>query len=190
MSALILNAKSTAFLLIDLQKGILARQLAPHSAADVLARSNALVKQFREVGGLVVRIKVSWTKDHGDAPANNVDEPTLRPPGGFPPEWAEFPDDPVALGDLVIVKRQWGAFYGTELDMQLRRRGIKTVVLCGIATNFGVESTARSAWEHYYDVVIAEDACTSMSAEMHEFSIRKIMPRLGRVRQTSEIVLE
>jgi nicotinamidase-related amidase len=128
--------------------------------------------------------------DHGDAPPNNVDEPLPRLPGGLPAEWSEFPDDPVAQGDFVVTKRYWGAFHGTDLDVQLRRRDVKTVVLAGIATNFGVESTARHAWEHNYDVVIVEDITTSMTAEMHEFSMRKILPRLARVTQSAEIILE
>ena len=86
-----------------------------------------------------------------------------------------------------ITKRQWGAFYGTELDLQLRRRGIRTIVLGGIATNFGVESTARQAWEHSYELVLVEDATASTSAELHDFAIRFILPRIARVTQTSDI---
>jgi nicotinamidase-related amidase len=57
----------------------------------------------------------------------------------------------------------------------------------GIATNFGVESTARDAWERHYDVVIAEDLCASMSVEMHEFAPRAIFPRLARIAASGEI---
>ena len=85
-------------------------------------------------------------------------------------------------------KHQWGAFYGTELDLQLRRRGVRTIVLCGIATNFGVESTARDAWERNYALVFAEDAMAGLNAEAHQFAITTIFPRLGRVRSTDEIL--
>jgi nicotinamidase-related amidase len=61
-------------------------------------------------------------------------------------------------GDIEVTKRQWGAFYGTDLELQLRRRGIDTIILCGISTNIGVESTARNAWELGFNLVIAEDA--------------------------------
>jgi nicotinamidase-related amidase len=88
----------------------------------------------------------------------------------------------------VIFKRKWGAFYGTDLDLQLRRRGLKTIVLCGIATEFGVESTARDAYERGYEQVFAEDAMTGRSAESHANSITHIFPRMGRVRSTEEIV--
>jgi nicotinamidase-related amidase len=88
----------------------------------------------------------------------------------------------------VIIKRHWGAFTGTELDLQLRRRGVKRIVLGGIATNFGVESTARSANELGYEQVFAEDAMTSVHADAHAFSVRIILPRLGQVRSTREIL--
>jgi nicotinamidase-related amidase len=111
------------------------------------------------------------------------------PPGGLPPDWAEFAPGIADLpADVVIAKRQWGAFHGTELDLQLRRRGIATVILAGVATNFGVESTAREAWQNNYAVIVAEDACASVSAEHHAFSIGKILPRVARVRSTAEIL--
>lgn len=90
--------------------------------------------------------------------------------------------------DIVILKRQWGAFYGTDLDLQLRRRGLKTIVLCGIATEIGVESTARDAFERGYEQVFAEDAMTGRNAESHANAIGHIFPRMGRVRGTEEIV--
>src|SRR5476649_479225 len=95
-----------------------------------------------------------------------------RPPGGLPAGWSDFAPEIAALScALEITKRQWSAFHGTELDLQLRRRGITTVVLGGIATNFGVESTARDAWQHNYAVVIAEDAMSSMDAELHRLAV-------------------
>jgi nicotinamidase-related amidase len=68
-------------------------------------------------------------------------------------------------GDLQITKRQWGAFYGTELDLQLRRRGIRTIVLGGVATQIGVESTAREAYEHGYELINVRDATASTDAD-------------------------
>jgi nicotinamidase-related amidase len=88
----------------------------------------------------------------------------------------------------VITKRQWGAFYGTGLDLDLRRRGKKTIVLGGIATNFGVESTARDAWERNYQLVLVEDAMAGMNNESHQFAIRRIFPRLGRVCGVADVL--
>ena len=90
--------------------------------------------------------------------------------------------------DIEVTKRQWGAFYGTDLELQLRRRGIDTIILCGISTNIGVESTARNAWELGFNLVIAEDACSAASADQHQGSMTHIFPRIGRVRSTDEIL--
>jgi nicotinamidase-related amidase len=90
--------------------------------------------------------------------------------------------------DFVITKHQWGAFYGTELDLEFRRRGITTMVLCGISTDIGVESTARFAFEYGYSQIFAEDAMTALSAEEHNFSVTKIFPRIGLVRKTDQIL--
>ena len=80
------------------------------------------------------------------------------------------------------------AFFGAELELQLRRRGCKTVVICGLATNLGVKATARAVFDLKYNVVIASDACGSIAPGLHEFVVENILPRIARVRQTKEIV--
>jgi nicotinamidase-related amidase len=107
----------------------------------------------------------------------------------MPAGCSEFAPEIASLrAEITITKRHWGAFDGTELDLQLRRRRIDLLVLGGIATNFGVEQTAREARQLSYAVVIAEDASTSIGDDMHRFSIEKIMPRIARVRATDEII--
>lgn len=182
-----LDPRETALVLIDLQKGILHRQTAPHSAPDVLARSVRLAERFRARGGLVVLVHVSYSSDGGDLLSPPTDAPSLasvRETG-----WDEISPD---LGrdsrDVIITKRQWGAFYGTPLDLQLRRRGIKTIVIGGIATNFGVESTARDAFERGYALVFVEDSMSGLSEVAHAFAISTVFPRLGRVRSTDEVL--
>jgi len=109
--------------------------------------------------------------------------------GSLPPEWMDLiPELDRQPGDIVVIKRQWGAFYGTDLDLHLRRRRISTIVLCGVATEFGVESTARDAYERGFEQVFAEDAMTSRTTESHTNAIANIFPRMGRVRSTAEIV--
>ncbi|MET9591253.1 isochorismatase family protein [Streptomyces sp. NPDC006516] len=90
-------------------------------------------------------------------------------------------------GDVLVTKQQWGAFHGTALDLELRRRGITQVALCGIATSIGVESTARAAHEHGYHVTVATDAITDMDADAHRNSLEKIFPRLGETGTTDAI---
>jgi nicotinamidase-related amidase len=158
-----LNAKTTALVLIDLQKGVLARPVAPYPAATIHERSMQLAP----------RAKV-------DLPGNF---------GALAPGWDEFPQ-PLDPADVMVTKRQWGAFYGTDLDLQLRRRGVRTIVLGGIATSIGVESTARSAWEHGYELVICGDLCADLSAETHASSFKHIFPRLARIGSSQAITLE
>jgi nicotinamidase-related amidase len=184
-----LDLHTTALVLIDLQKGIVGRPCAPHSGAEVVKRAIGLAERFRVVGAPVVLVNVGWSADFKDVLRPPVDQPQQAPPGGLPPDFMELAPGLKQAGDICITKRQWGAFYGTEMDLQLRRRGVKTIVLGGIATNIGVESTAREAWEHNYAIVLAEDATSAMSAEMHEFAIKNIFPRIGRVSKVENIGL-
>jgi nicotinamidase-related amidase len=188
MSELILEPRCTAVIVIDLQKGIVGFPGNPHSSASVVANCVELLAAARSVGTQPVLVHVGRSPDGGDALKMTVDEP-IRSAAPMPPDWSELiPELNRQPGDIVILKRQWGAFYGTDLDLQLRRRGMKSIILCGIATEFGVESTARNAFEHGYELVFAEDAMTARSAESHANSIEHIIPRLGRVRSTAEIV--
>jgi nicotinamidase-related amidase len=184
-----LDARRCALVLIDLQQGILGFGRAPHDASTVLTHSAVLARRFRALGAPVLRVKVGWAADFADLLKQPTDEPAPLPPGGLPANWLDDPAElPMQPGDIAILKRQWNAFYGTELDLQLRRRGITTLVLGGIVTSIGVESTARAAWEQGYALVLAEDACAAPAEEPHRFSMRHIMPRLGRVRSTAQIL--
>lgn len=184
-----LESRSTALILIDLQRGIIGMALSPRTGAAVVSTATDLAERFRQSGSPVILVNVAWAKDFGDVPRQPVDKPFPHPPGGLPEGWSNLVDGLAKPTDIIVTKHQWGAFYGTDLDVQLRRRGIKTVVLAGIATNMGVESTARQAWEHGYDLVIAEDATTSLSSEMHAFSVKEILPRIGRVSTAADIEL-
>jgi nicotinamidase-related amidase len=183
-AAMQLDPRSTALVLIDLQKGVLAMPVAPHPAAQVYERSLRLAERFRAVKAPVVWVRVAFSADLADAPRTPVDRPTDY--GALPAGWDELPQPPAAA-DLLITKRQWGAFYGTDLDLQLRRRARRCIVLGGIATNIGVESTARSAAEHGYELIIPEDLCSCRSAESHAFSFQQVFPRLARVTTSDAI---
>ncbi|WP_039056644.1 hydrolase [Enterobacter sp. Bisph1] len=182
-----LDAQKTALVVIDLQEGILPFAGGPHTAQQVVDRAAKLAEKFRANGAPVILVRVGWSADFTEALKQPVDVAT----GGhsLPDNWWVYPQ---ALGkqesDIEITKRQWGAFYGTDLELQLRRRGIDTIVLCGISTNIGVESTARNAWELGFSLVIAEDACSAGSSEQHTGSMTYIFPRIGRVRSTDEIL--
>ena len=182
-----IDLSKSALVLIDLQKGIVGRETQPHAAADVVKRSALLAARFRQAKAPVVLVNVAFSADFADALKQEVDLKFQM--GQLPPDWTEIVAELGAEpSDLRVTKRQWGAFYGTELDLQLRRRGVTTIVLGGISTNIGVESTARAAYEHGYQLVLVEDAMASMSAEDHAFAIAKIFPRLGLVRSTEEVL--
>lgn len=184
-----LNPSTTALVLVDLQEGILGFPLAPQTGAAILHSAAQLATRFRAAGGTVVLTRVTWSGNFADALQQPVDRP-LPGPAELPPNWGTFPQElGQSAGDIIITKRQWGAFHGTELDLQLRRRGIKTIVLGGVATNMGVESTARQAWEHGYEIIFADDAISSLDADLHGFALRNIFPLIGQVRRCSDIVM-
>jgi nicotinamidase-related amidase len=186
---LTLPAATTALVLIDLQNGIVAIQTAPRPGKEVLAKGQELAQRFRAAKAPVVLVNVAFSPDFADALRTPVDHPPESPPGGYPENWSQLADGLAEPSDIRITKRQWGAFYGTDLDLQLRRRGVTTLVIGGIATNMGVESTARAAHEHGYAVVLVEDATAGRSAELHHFAFTHIFPRLGRVVKADEITL-
>ena len=187
MDSLHLDPKKTALVLIDLQNGIVARTTAPYSSAEIVQKGNRLARAFRAKGATVVYVRV----DMGNFLALPVDEPSRDPNAPLPPATASelVPEAGFESGDLPITKRHWGAFAGTELEQALRRRGIDTVVLGGISTNMGVESTARQGTGLGFAFVIVEDACaTSMGEAAHRFAFEKIFPRLARVRKSDEVI--
>ncbi|MFF9094985.1 MULTISPECIES: hydrolase [unclassified Streptomyces] len=177
----------TALVVIDLQAGIAAAPVQPYSGADVVARSARLADAFRERGLPVVLVRVSFAADGADAVPGRTETPGA---GGARPEgWDVIvPELAGHAGDITVTKHNWGAFHGTDLDVQLRRRGVTQIVLTGIATSIGVESTARAAHEHGYHVTLATDAMSDMDAEAHAHSVRRIFPRLGETGTTDEIL--
>ncbi|RAR58746.1 nicotinamidase-related amidase [Paraburkholderia unamae] len=184
--ALSLNPRTTALVMIDLQHGIVSRPVAPHSGAQVVANARPLADALRAKGGAVVWVRVLLN----DILALPADAPTRTPDA--PPAPAEaselVPEIGAQPGDVIVSKRQWGAFYGTDLEQQLRRRGIDTIVIGGIATNFGVESTARQAFDLGFKLVFVEDATSGLNEEMHRFSFEKLFRHMGHVRSTQETI--
>jgi nicotinamidase-related amidase len=175
----------SALVVIDLQNGIVALPTVPHAAADVVGRTARLATAFRAAGRPVVLVHLSHGADGGDVPPGRARSPIELP---TPPGWDDIVDELAGHPeDIVVTKRNWGAFYGTDLDLHLRRRGITQVVVAGIATTVGVESTARAAHEHGYHVTIATDAVTDLDKDMHRHSVELVFPRLGETGTVDEI---
>jgi nicotinamidase-related amidase len=170
----------TALVVIDLQLG-LANRPTVHPLPGVVANAAQLARAFRSRGAPVVLVNVA-----GGAPGRTD---ARLPAMTWPPDWLEImPELDRQPSDLLITKLTWGAFHGTALDMQLRRRGVTQIVLCGVSTSAGVESTARAAHEHGYHVTLVTDAMTDMSAEAHQHSLERIFPRLGETGTTADVL--
>ncbi|WP_436527955.1 isochorismatase family protein [Actinoplanes sp. HUAS TT8] len=178
----------TALVVIDLQHGIVTRPVAPIPAADVVARTAELAAAFRDRNLPVVLVRVAFAADGSDAPHGRTQAQRPAPSTPPPANSSEIVDEIRADGDIIVTKRNWGAFHGTDLDLHLRRRGVTQVVLTGIATSIGVESTARAAYEHGYNVTLATDAMSDLTAEAHANSLDRIFPRLGELGTTTEIL--
>lgn len=184
-----IDPSKTALVVIDLQKGIVGTPAAPRSSLEVVTRAAKLVAAMRAARGTVVLVRVTPSPDGKDALKPITDNPATSAVGAPPPDWADIvPELGPEANDILITKRQWGAFYGTELDLQLRRRGVGTIILCGISTNVGVESTARDAFERGYQQVFVEDAMAAREAEDHRHTVSTLFPRIGRIRSTDDVL--
>jgi nicotinamidase-related amidase len=169
----------TALVVIDLQKGIVGMPTA-HPTADVVSRASELAAAFRKHGLPVVLVNV-------DAGAPGRTEQSRNFPRAD--DWADLvPELNQHSNDITVTKKTWGAFSSTDLDVRLRKLGVTQVVIAGVATSAGVESTARHAHELGYNVSLATDAMTDMNADAHTNSISRIFPRLGETGTSREII--
>lgn len=169
----------TALIVIDLQNGIVGLPTA-RPAGEVIERAATLAAAFRNRNLPVVLVNVD-----GGAPGR-TEQPRR---GERPAGWAELvPELHRQPSDLLVTKRTWGAFIHTNLDATLRELGVSQVVVAGIATSAGVESTARQAYELGYNVTLAVDAMTDMNGDAHANSVARIFPRIGETGTTDEII--
>jgi nicotinamidase-related amidase len=179
-----LDPTKSALVLIDLQNAIVSRDTKPYTAGVVIERSRALAEAFRAKGAPVVYVRVLI----GEVLALPSDE-AMNLPKDIPASASEIAEAAgMQNGDLLITKRHWGAFAQTELEQELRNRGIETIVLAGIATNMGVESTLRQGTGLGFGFVTVEDACSTFSPEMQDFAFRAIFPRLSNVSNTQQVL--
>jgi nicotinamidase-related amidase len=176
-----------ALVAVDLQNGVVGLPGAPHATADVVARTVRLADAFRAHGLPVVLVRVTAAPDWSDWAAGRTESP---PRGGARPDgWDRIVDDLAGHPeDVVVTKRNIGAFHGTDLDLQLRRRGVTQVVLTGVVTTMGVESTARAAYDHGYHVVLVTDAMTDADTAAHEHSVTAVFPRIGETGTTDDVL--
>jgi nicotinamidase-related amidase len=169
-----------ALVVIDLQKGIVVMPTV-HAISEIAGRSAQLARAFRERGLPVVLVNVTAA-----APGRTDAGPRKF---SFPPDWTELvPELEQHPDDHLVSKQRVGAFIGTSLDDYLRQRGVTQIFLTGVATSLGVESTARSAYDYGYNVVLVVDAMTDRDADAHRHSVEKIFPRLGETATTDDVL--
>ncbi|MDR3426158.1 MULTISPECIES: isochorismatase family protein [Silvimonas] len=170
----------TALVVIDLQKGIVARA-AEHGIAEVIQHASALTNAFRRHALPVVLVNVA-----GGAPGR-IEQ--TRPHIQLPADWADLvPELNAQPQDHLVTKKTWGAFSNTDLAAWLQQQAVTQVVLVGVSTSAGVESTARQAHELGFNVTLAVDAMTDLNPDAHNNSITRIFPRLGETGSTQEII--
>ena len=169
-----------ALIVIDLQAGTLGNPTV-HPAEQIVENSASLAEAFRHRGLPVVVATV-------------VGSPAGRTGYGggqrsYPSEFAVVaPELRVQPTDILVTRATWSAFAGTDLSLTLRQLGVSQVVLVGIATSFGVESTARAAYDLGYDVVVVTDAVTDLRVESHENSVARVFPALSQAATTGELL--
>jgi nicotinamidase-related amidase len=182
-----IKPESTALILIDLQKGVVNMDTFPHSASSVVESAAKLAAAFQAIGAMIVAVNVDFV-DGKDALRPITDQAPASSGISRPGDWSALVPEIDEKKTLSVTKRQWGAFHGTELDLQLRRRGIETLVVGGISTSIGVDTTAREAYQLGYQQIFAVDAMAALTAEEHEYTLKYIFPRMGRIRRTDEII--
>jgi nicotinamidase-related amidase len=171
----------TALIVIDLQKGIVSGNFI-HPISDIIDRTRALIDAFRARSLPVVLVNVA-----GRAPGRTEQGP--RSNTSFSEGWTDLlPQLEQQSSDLLVTKRSWGAFATSNLETQLKARSVTQIVIAGVATSVGVESSARQAYEQGFNVTLALDAMTDIREESHEYSVKNVFPRLGETGSTQEII--
>ena len=99
-------------------------------------------------------------------------------------------DDRIApeAGEMVLNKTSSGPLNSTKLDQLLHNMGISNLVVCGLTTAICVAQTARESADRGFRVVIASDACTEMSEEMHMAALEAFSLTFGRIRTTDQLL--
>ena len=172
---------NTALIVIDLQKGIAGGDFL-HPVSDIVRQTCSLIDAFRAKDLPVVLVNVA-----GRAPGRTEQGP--RSSMTLAEGWTDLlPELDPQPRDILITKRSWGAFATTDLEQQLRARGITQVVVTGVVTSGGVEATARQAYEQGFNVTVATDAVTDVREEAHRYSLENVFPRMAETGATKDIL--
>ncbi|MHA7986256.1 cysteine hydrolase family protein [Rathayibacter sp. CAU 1779] len=189
MPELNLDPSSTALLIMDLQPSI--TQSLPDAEAFI-GRLLSARAAARDAGLTIAYVRVALTGDEAaEVPETNVRFHAAGASGRMDADAPHTQVDPriaPADGELVVRKRRVGAIGTTDLDAQLRERGIDTLVLTGIATSGVVLSTLRDAADRDYRLVVLEDGCFDSDDEVHRVLTQKVFPKQATVVTVADFV--
>lgn len=177
-----IDPKTTALVVVDIQvdfaapHGLLGRHgvdLSPAEAA--IDNCEKLVAAARGAGATVALMRVVTSAETDSRALKTLmvrrgqpgGEAICRVEDGGADYYRIFPE----AGDIEIAKLLYDSFHGTDFDAQLRARGIRTLVVCGLSTDCCVDQTARSAFHHDYDVFLVSDASAAYEPGLHESSL-------------------
>jgi nicotinamidase-related amidase len=174
---------NAALIVLDLQVATAGLPSTPNAAAEIFNRSAGLAKAFRDKG-----LPVVWVNVAGASSARTQTEMQM---GELPDNWTELPDElGVAPSDKTFTKFGWGAFHDERMDALLKEIGVGQVFLTGVTTSQAVESTARSAHERNYNVVVVTDAIGDLDSEAHEHSVNRVFPKIAELATAEEVLAQ
>lgn len=184
-----LNLNKTALIAVDLQAGIAENpQLVPYSGAEVVTQTQKIATALKNTPALIVLVHVATTPAIALRPLTDRPKRQTAPVPNYSELILPSAKDPTVANQIEVLKHNPGAFYGTDLDLQLRRRKIDTLILTGLFTSNGVYMTSKEAYQAGYEQLIVSDAMADPDLELHQVFVHKMLPQLGRVRTTEQIL--
>lgn len=196
MSSLLLESARTALLVMDCDNDVVHPKGGSAfwqqvQERDTLARIRRVLDVTRGKGVTVIYVVASFRADYADIGPYPELLQRVKGRGALKEgTWGTQVHEAIAPlpQDFIVHKKRVSAFHGTDLEVVLRARGIDTLVLTGVSTNFVVESTARYGSDAGYRVIVLEDCCSAASPEMHDFAVRKVLPMLCTVASSREFL--
>ncbi|MGP3639527.1 isochorismatase family protein [Lentilactobacillus hilgardii] len=185
-----LELNKTALVTIDLQRGILTgHHFQPHAGDKTLKASNDIAEALKNTAVLIALVNVNPSTIGYLRPFEGGRQGLKRFPDDYSQLLMTIANDETSHNVIKVTKHNPGAFFGTDLDLQLRRRGIDTIILTGVVTSNGIYATALDAFQYGYKVIVVEDACTDRDPQLHEIFFDKLLPKIALV-SSEELILE
>lgn len=180
-----MNWNETAIIIIDLQEGVTFNNVYPNDAQTIIEKCNTLIEETKRKGGFIVYVHSDFIDEYDQLSLDKK----IRSLYNFPNNFADFDRRLIKeQGAYTITKRGISAFFATDLDIELRRHKIKNIVLSGISTHMGVDTSARDAYQLGYNIFFLEDCMSAPKLDQHEFMVRELFPLMGQVLTLNQIL--